>query len=249
MRCSTAVLSFVVAGCLVTSCSPYNRMRRDFDNTQSSVGYLHTSAPGVRKKDVRVFVAEPVLTDPKFAATAGVFKGQSSVTPAIIYYGWDYNWLCKVGPQHIKEKLPQFISSSFVTEAKRSGNFYASTSQDQANYRVEITVDSVSAGGPFQHKGYFLYLFFAYAISNEWKAGPGTAYSRIHYKVWKGDELVLEDDVSSESSTPQLKMRVTERKFHENYRANLVDQLSETFRHNIEQIVSDVNTLLDAAGS
>ncbi|HMI66164.1 MAG TPA: hypothetical protein VK517_09025 [Cyclobacteriaceae bacterium] len=239
-------LVIILLALLNSSCSPYSRLYNDFTKGQSSIQYIHTSGKEGKKNEKGIFIDKPFLSDRKFNSSANVHKINSSVVPLLVFNSWKYQYECAIGPPMIKENLPRFIQTSFLEESERSGTFRIDTLSSPASLSLEIDVDSLAAKGPYDNTGYFIYLFFGYSYQVHEHAGPGVAYSRFHYRVRKGDAVVLEDVVSHQASFQPLKMaRTTFKKFHDMYRANLVESLGDTFKRNIEEIVSHLNILLE----
>lgn len=226
---------------LCSSCSPYNKLRRDFNNGKSSVDYIHTSELGIAKNDRGINISNPIISDKLFTSMGVVTKKQNTVTPLIIYNEWKNEYGCRIGRNLIKEDLSDFIKSATLEESKRTGS-YRIDNTPTASLILEIEVDSLNAAGPFVNKGFFIYLVFGYALQKEELAGPGKAYSRFRYRVRDGETIFLENSVSSEANSESLKLPgVAFKKLHEIYRAHLIELLSETFKQNIEKIVLHIN--------
>jgi hypothetical protein len=228
----------------VGACSPYNSLFTDFVKKRNSIQYLYTSKKVTGKKDITVSVAKTVIKDPNFKS-GGVLKIKGEVAPLLFINTWKYQFECVVGRNQIKEDLNSFIQTSLVNECNRSGHFKADTASGN-HYTLEIEVDSLQSKGQLYNSGHFVYLVFFYSYHKIEKLGEARAYSRFHYRLKKGDQLITDSYVSSTSSLELLKpAKITFSQLHEYYRANLVESLSETLKKNIEQVVRVANRKID----
>jgi hypothetical protein len=234
------------AAIIFTGCSPLARLTKDFTKNKTSIEYMHTSRMMPSEKKLNIYVAPARVSDTQFPPLSVITKTKSQVIPLIVVTTWKHDYQCVVGQNQIVEDLPSFVRSSFIEEASRRGHFSTDSLADR-NLTLEIDVDSLGARGPYQNSGHFIYLFFAYTYQVIEQAGPGSAYSRLHYKVKDGDKVVLEDYISNTATFGILRPAgTTQKQFHEFYRANLVESLSDTFRRNIEELVSHINFLVDS---
>jgi hypothetical protein len=238
-------LFILLTGVILFSCSPYKQLYKDFNGNKTSIDYIHTTElVKAKKRDVTICIAKPIIRYSRF--TVGeVRKISSEIIPLIIYNGWNHKYECSIGKNQIKENLDTFIQAAFLEEINRSSSFKADTISKN-KFSIEIEVDSISSRGPFVNSGEFIYLFIAYMSQTREEAGPGVAYSRLHYKVRKSDKVVLEDYVSTQSTFELLRPNVlTFKKFHSHYRANLIESLSDTLKKNIEQITKHLEILFE----
>jgi len=210
---------------------------------RSSIRYIHTSKKEFKKTDNRVNVSLPVITDSRFKSAGNVRHVKSTVIPLIVFNSWDYRYECEVGQPLIIENLPRFIQASVIAESRRSGTFGIDSVSNDSGLTLEIAVDSLSAKGPYSNIGFASYLLFVFLSHRDESAGPGVAYSRFHYRLSRAEATILESTVSSSTSLTTLSISPIS-KFHEGYRANLVECLGDTFRKNTEKIIARINLLL-----
>ncbi len=91
-----------------------------------------------------------------------------------------------------------------------------------------------------------MFLLFVYSWSTSENAGEGTAYSRFHYTLRQGGKILVDDFVSNQQKSQQLRQTHTSPKtLRVFYNANLVEALSLTFKANIEAIVKNIDFVLD----
>lgn len=238
-KCLIGVLSWI----LIVGCSPYNRLRKDFTQGQSTIQYIHTSVPVAVKSDLVIELKKPLITDKRFVSSARVSRDKDEVIPLIIYTGWKYQFNCSLGTPLIKENIPSMLSRSFNEECRRTGNFRLD-SVSSSGLSLEIAVDSLHARGPYTNEGFFLYLLFFAATSKTERAGPGEAYSRFHYRLSKEDKIIKEGFVSTTSTGKPIAIKYSFELLHNAYRGSLAESLSETFRINTEKIIRELNRFL-----
>ncbi len=217
-----------------------------YEREKTSIQYLYNSKKVNEKKDLWVAISKPFISDKAFKS-GGVNKVNSEVIPLILYTGWNYaKYECIIGRNQIKENLNPFIQEAFITESKRSGNYLPDTTSTSP-YSLEIEVDSIYSKGQYFVSGFVAVLIIATISHHEEKAGEALAYCRFHYRLKRGNETVLDDYVSNKSTREMLRAtkRTSLKKFHEFYRANLVESLGESIKKNIEQVVKKVSAKLE----
>jgi hypothetical protein len=228
----------------VVSCSPYHRLEKSFHGNKMSLHYLHTSKPASSKRDIHISVAEPVILEPRFKS-GEVKRGKMEVIPLLIYNGWNYTFDCSIGKNQVKEKVSTFIQSALIEESNRSGIYYAD--QSPSPYTLEIEVDSLRSGGTQYTKGFFAYFFFVYMYSNSVRAQSTPAYCRFHYRLRKGDEVLLDSFVGNYVKMDMLRpYPFNTETINHYFKAHLVELLSESIKLNVEKVVSTVNKKLEA---
>lgn len=246
MVCKSATLVAAVAGFLFIGCSPFQRLTKDFSKNQTSISYIYTSPLEEKAKHGSIWVDLPKLTDTQFPPTSVVSRRKNEVVPLLVFNYWRHEYECVLGRQQITESIPNFIQSAFAEETKRTGNFLIEKEQAGTRFTLEIEIDSVGAKGPFVNTGFFAYVFIAYVYQVVEEAGPGIAFSRIHYRVKENERVVLEDYVSQTASFEMLRpTRTNFALFHEHYRSNLAESLSETLKGNVEKLVEHLNLFFE----
>lgn len=149
----------------------------------------------------------------------------------------------------MQEDLTDFVQKSFVEEASRSGNFYATTSGN-APLSLELDLDSIKVTGLHSNKGFFFFAGFFYAYEVEESGSAGEAHSSFTYRIKKGNEVVFGGKVKSSATfEPLVNQYAKVKEFRKAYTNSLVETLSLTFKKNIEKIIQQVNVALDETAS
>jgi hypothetical protein len=229
------------------SCTSTASLYKGFSKEKASLKYIYDSENEPDTIGQVVTIMKPQITDAKFTLPGIVRKTQSSVIPLIVYNQWKNLYEYQIGSALISEDIPSFVQTAFLEESKRSGTYKTkATSTASDDLVLEIEIDSIGAKGPYYSTGYLLYLFLGYSYGESESAGPGVAYSRFHYLLRKGDEVLMEDyTVSHNSSQPLIMHEKSLDKLRTSYTANLVESLAMTFKTNIEIIVEDIDIFLD----
>jgi len=240
MRSSLSLVTVGAAALFLSSCSPYGRISRDFAGKQTSIQYIHSPGKSPQKLNVSVGIAKPVIKDRGFKS--GQIKNlKAEVVPLIVYNGWTFFYECSIGRNQVKENMNSFIQSSLVEEGNRKGIFTADTSSNHL-YTVEIEVDSMRSAAVHKTNGYFVYLFFVSVWGTTTNASGNPAYCRFHYRLRKGDKVILDKRVSNTSTLDFLRpFPFDKNSFNIYLRAYLVESLGDAIRKNIEAVVWDVN--------
>lgn len=228
---------------IAVSCSPYQRLEKAFRGNKLSLQYLYTSKPASFKHDIRVSIAEPVIIEPRFRS-GEVKRGKMEVIPLLIYNGWNYTFNCSIGKNQVKEKVSSFIQSALIEESNRSGIYYADKSLSP--YTLEIEVDSLRSDGTQKTRGFFAYFVFVYMYNNSVRAESTPAYCRFHYRLRKGDEILLDSYVGNYVKLDILRpYPFTTQTINNYFKAHLVELMSESIKLNVEKVVSAVNKKLE----
>ncbi len=225
------------------SCTSTKKVYKHLTSTPASLSYIQDS------KLVESKLAFHVELDSVYAplenqSIALLDKTKSSTTPLLIYNDWKYEFDYKVGYNSYQENLSSFIQESFINESSRSGVFQSKDKQnDNSEYRLSIHLEENYATGPLKVDGMFLYLLVAYSISENQMAGPGKAFTKFKYTLKKGNEVVLESSVESESLTEPLQaISTSSKKLRQDFNTSLVEATSMTIKENISKIVSELNS-------
>jgi hypothetical protein len=241
------VSGLVLLAILNFSCSSTINLHKGFTRKQASLKYIHdTEQKSVTPVDT-VVILKPVITDRKFTSVSSVEKTRAYFVPAIVYNEWYASYQYWIGSSVVEESIPAFIRSSVVHESKRNGSFVADTTLLSTDkLMLEISVDTIGAGGSYEDRGFWFFAVFVYGYSEEENAGPGIAYSNFHYRLKQGDVILLEGDATDSRETEALVFtQKSPKELRTYYTTNLVEALSLTFKTNIETIIKRINTFLD----
>ncbi|HTH56136.1 MAG TPA: hypothetical protein VL728_08810 [Cyclobacteriaceae bacterium] len=240
MRSSLSTILIIAMALLVSSCSPYGRLAKDFAGKQTSIQFIHSPGKSPVKFNISVGFVKPVITDAAFKS--GQIKNvKTEIIPAIIYTGWTYFYECSIGRNQVKEKLDSFVQSSLVEEGNRKGIFTADTSSNHP-YTVEIEIDSIRSAAIHKTTGHFVYLFFFATWGSSTNATGNPAYCRFHYRLRKGEKVIVDKSIGNYSTIDFLRpFPFDEKTFNVYLRAYLVESLGDAIRKNIEAVVREVN--------
>ncbi|MBT1687786.1 hypothetical protein [Dawidia soli] len=237
---SWVVLTAVVLG--VTSCGSTASFYTDVTRRKTSLQYLHDTPPSRQVSACQVQVAKPVVTDPSFIRPGSVRTARSYIVPVIVYTEWGSQFDYRLGSASIQQDVASFVQSALITESARSGIFTADSVRTTGDLVLEIEIDSVGALGQYFKKGYFIYLFFAYAYDQKEGIAGSMAYARCRYRLRKGDTILIDDVVESQHA-PQTPDRVysSPKLLRADFNSALIEALSLSLKDNIEKIVQEVN--------
>jgi hypothetical protein len=85
--------------------------------------------------------------------------------------------------------------------------------------------------------------FYAYEFQESGKTGE--AFSSFSYRLKRGDEIILAQEVKASSSIdPFINQFKNKNEFRRAYSNSLVEALSLTFKQNIETVIQQVNVAL-----
>jgi hypothetical protein len=243
---SLRLIGLLVATTLfMFSCTSPIKLHQSFIANKSSMAYMHDSDIDPDSTPFVVTVAKPEITFWQMKGTGMVRQTKSSVVPLIFINTWNTEYEYLLGNGGIKENVASFIRKSIITESERSGSFTPVEEDSTNNFVLEIEVDSIGAKGAYKMQGYFFFVLMAYGYGQTESADPGTAFSRFHYKLRKGDEVLLEDFTSSKQVSKPLAVRHESREnLRRFYNSNLVEALSQTIKTNIEIIIEDIDLFL-----
>jgi len=235
------VLLFVLVAAAVVACSPYRQLMTDFADGQNSLSYLHTSTKRLNMpKNPNVKLLTPVIS--ARLGSGDVKRISTQVMPLIVFNSCEYRYECVLGRNQISEDVPQFLASSLREETGRSGTFKIKE-DSAADFSIDVEIDSISARGPYQASREWIVAIIFLIHHKEDQAGPGRAFCSYHYRLRKGNEIVLDGFVKSEKTIEMLRpqRRTSFSDFRGFYRANLVESLSETIKMNNEKLVRKIN--------
>jgi hypothetical protein len=181
----------IVVILMMSACSPYQQLTKDFTQGQNSLAYSyrpykHFDAP----KNPSVKLLTPVISTTFRGGE--VKKVSSEVIPLLVFNSWNHTYECVLGRNQIKENVPEFIATSLREDCNRSGTFKL-TKDSTVNYSLEIEIDSISSKGPYRKSGFWLYLVIAWYRHRVDYASTGKAFCSYHYKLRKGEQVVLDN--------------------------------------------------------
>lgn len=226
----------------VTSCGSTNSFYKDLTSRKTSLQYLHDAPKNQKVPICQVQIARPVVTDPSFNRPGSVRAARSYVIPVIIYNEWGSEFDYRLGSASIQQDVASFVQSAVMTESSRSGIFTADSVRTADDLVLEIEIDSIGAQGQYFKKGSFIYLLFAYSYEEKEGIGSSMAYAQCHYRLRKGDTVLIEDVVRSQHAPQTPDMRYGDPKLlRADFNSALIEALSLSLKDNIEKIVQEVN--------
>jgi len=229
------ILPLIIIACIIISCSPYNRLKKDFLGGKASIDYIHsTSSSGKSLQNQPIYIAQPTVSV-SLPEVSEIKKVANEVVPLLIFNQWNHQYYCTLGKKEVKEDLASFLKASLLEEAKRRGYQYDDKAADQP-FQLEISIESVKAYGPYSNSGFFAYFVFFWVSQTIEKAGPGLAESTFHFTLKRKGEIILEDTVVSSASFELL----AGSQLHTAFRSNLAELLGNTFEQNIDKILKKV---------
>jgi hypothetical protein len=230
----------------VASCSSTKTVYQGLTAVPASLNYINDSNVISLTSTDTITIQQPIITDKKFSQNAELKKQKVLVIPAIIFNYWSFIYEYWIGSSNIQNDVSQFVQKSLINEATRSGKFVpTSMAESNKGLQLEITIDTLEAGGDYEKYGMFTSIIFYYFLHTAEESGPGGAYSNLHYKLKRGDEILLEGNANSSKPVENLietKRSKQEIRFH--YTASLVEALASTFNSNIKTIVNEVGIFL-----
>lgn len=238
------LISLVLSAFFTISCSPYKILTKDFLSSKASIDYIHTT-PRLSKNlpNELIYVAQPTVSA-SLPEVSEIKKVANEVVPLLIFNQWNHQYYCTLGKKEIKEDLASFLKASLMEEGKRRGFQFGDKAADQP-LQLEISIESVSASGPYVNSGFFAYFVFFWISQTVEKAGPGIAESRFHFKLKKKGEVLLEESVvSSVTFEPLDGQRMSFSQLHMAFRSSLAELLGNTFEKNIDKILKKVELTL-----
>jgi len=238
------ILGAIIIIICLSSCVGTKTLYKGLTKEQSTLEYLYDTQQSSSEKIDTIRIEDPVISDKKFTKSGNLEKTTSSAIPLIIYTGWKNEHEYSIGENVIQENLSNFIKESVITETNRSTVLY-SDSATNSDLKLEITVDSIGAHGPYRSNGYVLFLLLAYSYSVNESAGPGIAYSKLSYVLRRDEEIVFKGNSMNQIETEPLKDNFKNPKeLRQFYSANLTEGLSRTLKANIEEISKEVENYM-----
>ena len=220
-----------------TSCTPSRIILNDLRHKPGSLGYLHEQYAD-ETADIALNVEVSQLPDDFYESR--LRRTKTTVVPLVVFNYWSASYLYSTGARQINGNIVDFVKKNFAESADRQGLFKATVSSD-AELSVYLQLDSLVAAGPYKTSGSLLFLPPFYSYSQSESAGPGTAYSKIHYTLKIGDEVVKSGTVENTQATRYFDKIRTVHKLRGDYNEYLTEALSATFQQNINTVIKDIN--------
>jgi hypothetical protein len=241
----STLLSAIVATVFFSCASPL-AMHKSFVKTKGSLSYIHDSEPRLDSAYECVTVIPPSLDAWQLTGPGMVRKKSAWVVPLIFINVWKSEYEYFPGRDGISEDVPAFIQNSVITEANRSAAFRASADGCASDLTLEIEVDSTAAKGAYVTQGFIYYFGIVYGTSTSESAGIGEAYSRFHYRLKKGDEVLFSGESSSRQvSQPLARQYGSKNELRSFFNRNLLEALALSFKTNVDILVEDVDRFFD----
>ncbi len=233
----TGVLSTVL---LFTNCTSSKKIYERFAAQSYSLSYNHEPVVPRKLDNLDVLIklsgdSESVLSSTKVERDKGI------VVPLIAFNYWKSVNTCSVGQDMMDENFPEFLQDALTEELDRSSIIHPIQGGDTP-YRLEITIDSVGASGPYSSEGFAYFLLLAYGYSYSDWTGPGIANLNVSYKLYKNDEVLMENTVVRKKLTAESQYRYAKTETLQNdYGKFMVEAVSLCVKEVCEEISEELN--------
>ncbi len=227
----------------ITSCVSNQGLYLNLTDNKTSLSYLHDT----EKKDLDPFISIGVNVKSDsliFQEKAKVNKISGWCVPLLFINIWDAQKECMMGQEMIKENVGEFIKGSIEEDFRRSG-LVKVDSLISPEYNLLLTLEEIKAVGPYRSQGFAYMILIAYGFSFSDVAGPAKSELKLRYKLTKGDQVILKDDVAIEGYTKQLsRYYKSTSDLQLNYGVSMVESLGINIKKASEKVVEEVNSYL-----
>ena len=243
---------FLVFAIFLIGCSPAVELTKDLQNTKCRMTYLHDKPVNKQKKDISVFIDSVNYNIENPIENTLVEKKRGIVIPFIFINYWNYKYECTLGNRNIEEEIPDFMRTSLMTEAMRTGTFLVSMNPSEepdteAEYNLNISLNAYKASGPYYYAGFFYWYVspagYGFGYYHKHKVKPAAVTTIVSMKLQRDGETLLEKEYSLNRASEIIPQ------FDRNLKIllanNYIRSMTEAFAINIkdisEAIVEDLN--------
>ncbi len=231
----------IIGLALIVSCSSTKQIQKNMNSNSYSMAYIMDSKIADSKDSISISIDTILFNSSIISDTTKVKTEKSWFLPLVFVYVWNSQNKCIQGKSMIEEDIPSFLTTSFISEVNRSGNFNIGA-LDKSDYSIELSVDEIKTEGLYVNSGLFYFALYAYGYSYSDKAGPAISNLKISYKLKKGDQVIHSNSFSSKKITEQINKRYVNTKIlQQDYAKSMVEATSYNFKNTIELIVNDLN--------
>ncbi|MEM9834696.1 MAG: hypothetical protein AAF944_29005 [Bacteroidota bacterium] len=224
-----------------TSCISTKIVYSGLTEKSASLIYLHDSPIAKHQSNISVAIQPPQYSNNALLEVSQLQKTNTTLIPLIIYNELKLEFTYTLGQSILQEDILPFVHNNLIGSSYRNGVF-SIDSLSNSDFTLEVTIDSLSATGPYTSTESGMYAVLTYITVIQEEAGPGEAYSRFTYRLQKKGETILEETVESKRSiAPVVNERYNIPKLRTDYTTQLAESLSLTLKENIDHIVTRIN--------
>lgn len=234
---------FLIIGLsLIVSCTSTKKIQKNMNSESHAMSYFMDSKIAESKDSTTISVDTIFFNPGIMGEKTEVKKEKGWFLPLIFVYIWNSKNKCTQGKSIIKDDVPSFLKTSFVSEANRSGNFNINT-VNKSKYSIELSIDEIKTEGLYISSGFFYYALYVWGYSYSDKAGPAVSNLQISYKLKKDNQIIYSNSFKTERNTDLIQYKSSGKKdLQKKYAASMVEANSYNFKNANELIVNDLNT-------
>lgn len=227
---------------LVLSCTSTKKIQKNMNAESYSMAYYIDSKVTDSKDSIFVSI-DTVHFNPNIMSDKTIIQKEKGwFLPLVFVYVWKSKNKCIQGYSMIKDDIPSFLKTSFVSEANRSGNFNIDTI-NKSKYSIELSIDEIKTEGTYISSGFFYYALYVWGYSYSDNAGPAVSNLQVSYKLKKDNQIIHSNSFKLERYTDLIQYKSSGKKdLQKKYAASMVEANSYNFKNANELIVNDLNT-------
>lgn len=204
------------------------------------LNYNHDSKIDTIKSNRKVYIR--VIDNLRTNDTTKVKNDGFLLVPFVIMGGYKGDFMVTLGKRNVTPTFREFVYSSFLTEANRSGKFRPEKRAFRSDYTLRITLHDCQISAPY-HKDRIRYSTYS---RENWVLKPVTGKFIIEIQLIGKRNVVFEKTYLSVKSS-QLKTQEFKSEYEMNKKMmeDFVQTASLEIKELLENIVRDVNEFVE----
>jgi hypothetical protein len=235
-------LSVLVLGLVCTSCVTSEKLQRKLRKYSEPLAY-HIKANGnpTSSKDT-VYIR--LSGDLKERLTS-VKDLKGKIRPFLIINYVEKNYLVRIGQCNFYERYPDFLLSALVQQGEKNGSLIYSTDKPRSDssYTLDVVVEECVTEAKICQKNMSFLMIGANGSTRHFQGEPAETRLVVKEQLRKGNALIREKTFTFQEKL-NFQNKIPQKDLYKRFNANMVQSLSTTTKHAVENISADLNWII-----
>lgn len=243
---NSLVILLVLISLFAMNCTTSRKIQQTMNYTSRSLTFILDSNINIAKSGINITIDSVNFNSKIIESQTKVESAGGWYLPLIFFHAWNLKKECNLGISNFKEDISEFLKSSLISEIKNSSPLIY-TNSDSSEYKLNISIDSLSSTGPYKNKGFYFFIFVAYGNSYNDIAGPALSKLTITYTLTKNTEIIKQKTVNSETLTQIISNKDfgNIKILQQEYIKNMVSATSLNFNKIVQEIIAEISITVD----
>tara|TARA_B100001109_G_C18859369_1_gene473247 strand:- start:918 stop:1655 length:738 start_codon:yes stop_codon:yes gene_type:complete len=234
------VLSFLTL-VLFSSCTSRLKIQENLIANKQSIFYL-SEIPKGEKKEGLLINSPSVRIDSALSKYTTVENQGSFLIPFLVFNYWEAQKECSLGLDALAASPDTSFKQNLLKDIRRSAIFEVD-SLNGSEYDLEVSIDQISAKGPYNSQGFCVFALFFYFYSFGDYAGPAESTLSVSYKLKNSGKVVKSNSFSYVKEGDILNKGYKNKKeLISVYSTSMAEATSHNYRNAIKDIIEDLNS-------